>query len=669
MESSLVQIVSFYKSKESKTSLEILIEEIIETIKSGKGIKEKIEQLRSENDKTQKEKIKGSLPMVTFSGLFGKSRKSKDLLKYSKVICLDIDKLEDVKSTKLILESDAYTFAAFISPSGNGLKILVQIDGNENGHLKFFNGLNSYYKDKYNIEIDKACKDVSRGAFLSYDPNIYINKNSKAWGLKDVYTSKDSKAWGLKDVVFNKLGNINFFISRMIKFEENNRNNYVFEFGSICRFEKIDLHDCLKYSINKFNEDGFNSDEIEKTIQSAYGTEYITEITQQYILEKKLSSWDMAERFIIQKYEIRYNTISNKAEYKILNSTENFIDINEDSIFRDMQKNNVSFSLNKLRSLLASDFIPKYDPFSAYFKGIDLIEFDNTFDYIDHLASFVKTDDNLWFRSQFKKMMVRSVACSLDLNIFNKQVFILVHSMQNSGKSTFCRFLCPPKLNDYFTENISTDKDSLIALATNFIVNMDELATLNRAEINTLKSMISRSNVNIRLPYGRRQVNLPRRANFVGSTNKDEFLTDETGSVRWLCFELVDRIDFSYKEKVNIDLVWKQAYKLYKNGFEYELSQDEIEFNHQRNKKYESTMLEHDIIQEYCVPCEEKIKSNFKTAGQILIDLKYKEKLKSANISKPDISKALKMLGYKIESCYLEEHKQSRKGYFIKYVN
>jgi predicted P-loop ATPase len=266
-------------------------------------------------------------------------------------------------------------------------------------------------------------------------------------------------------------------------------------------------------------------------------------------------------------------------------------------------------------------------------------------------------------------MMVRSVACALDLNVFNKQVFILVHSMQNSGKSTFCRFLCPPQLSDYFTENISTDKDSLIALANNFIVNMDELATLNRAEINTLKSMISRNNVNVRLPYGRRQINLPRRANFVGSTNKDEFLTDETGSVRWLCFELVDRIDFSYKEKVNINLVWKQAYQLYKNGYEYELTQEEIDYNHQRNKKYESTMLEYDIIPDFCMPCEEKLKSNFKTAGQILVDLKYQDKLRSVNISKPNISKALKMLGYKNESCYLEEYKQSRKGYFIRYVN
>jgi hypothetical protein len=292
MESSLVQIVSFYKSKESKTSEDILIEEIIEIIKFGKGIKEKIEQLRSENDKTQKEKIKGSLPMVTFSGLFGKSRKSKDLLKYSKVICLDIDKLEDVKSTKLILESDAYTFAAFTSPSGNGLKVLIQVNGNENEHSFLLNGLQNYYKDIYKIEIDKACKDICRGAFLSYDPSIYVNSGSKVWDKKDI--------------ILNKLEKTNTDLSRKIDFKDGNRNQYVFEFANLCKAQKIDIDECIKYSKIKFIEDGFQSDEIEKTIQSVYINNYNSAITQQYKLENKLSIWDVAEGFIIQKYEIRY---------------------------------------------------------------------------------------------------------------------------------------------------------------------------------------------------------------------------------------------------------------------------------------------------------------------------------------------------------------------------
>ena len=40
------------------------------------------------------------------------------------------------------------------------------------------------------------------------------------------------------------------------------------------------------------------------------------------------------------------------------------------------------------------------------------------------------------------------------------------------------------------------------------------------------------------------------------------FLNDETGSVRWLCFELKGRIDFAYSKEVDINKVWSQAYHL-----------------------------------------------------------------------------------------------------------
>jgi hypothetical protein len=654
MDNTLTQIVSYYINKESKISHEISIEEILEIIKSGKEVKAQILLLRSETDKIQRDKLKGSLPMVTFSGLFGESRKLGNLLTYSKVLCIDIDKLIDLTKIRQLIDSDDYTLASFVSPSGNGLKVLIKANGNENDHVRLFIGIQDYYKEKYNIEIDRACKDVSRGAFLSYDPNIFININSEEWGLTNII-------WG-------KLTKANSFLSQKIEYKDGNRNNYLFEFANLCKNQKIELIHCLEFALQNFIQDGFSNDEIEVTLNNVYANNYSTSISNQYNKENKVSSWDIAEEFIKQKYELRYNTILNKAEFKVLNSTDEFVDVNEDSVYRDMQKNNVSFSLNKLRSLLASDFIPNFDPFLSYFENLNSLNFDLNFDYIDYLASFVKTDDDNWFRIQFKKMLVRSVACALDSTVFNKQVFILVHSMQNSGKSTFCRFLCPPSLSDYFTENIGTDKDSLIALTNNFIVNMDELATLTRAEINTLKSMISRNTVNVRLPYGRRQINLPRRANFVGSTNKDEFLADETGSVRSLCFELIDIIDFTYREKVNIDFVWQQAFHLYKSKFIYELTPDEIEHNEFRNKKYQNTILEYDLIQEYFEPCNEKNKTNFKNSSGVLIYLKNQEVLKPLNLNQNNVNKALKMLGYKSESCYLEIFKQSRKGYFIKCI-
>ena len=57
---------------------------------------------------------------------------------------------------------------------------------------------------------------------------------------------------------------------------------------------------------------------------------------------------------------------------------------------------------------------------------------------------------------------------------FNKQCFVLVGTgigadNQNIGKSTFTRFLCPPKLKQYYTEELSIDKDGIIALSENFM--------------------------------------------------------------------------------------------------------------------------------------------------------------------------------------------------------
>ncbi|MCK5278358.1 MAG: hypothetical protein KAK04_07470, partial [Cyclobacteriaceae bacterium] len=45
-------------------------------------------------------------------------------------------------------------------------------------HREQFYAIEKYYKEEFNIEIDKACKDVSRAMLLSYDPEIYWNPHS-----------------------------------------------------------------------------------------------------------------------------------------------------------------------------------------------------------------------------------------------------------------------------------------------------------------------------------------------------------------------------------------------------------------------------------------------------------------------------------------------------------
>jgi superfamily II DNA helicase RecQ len=79
------------------------------------------------------------------------------------------------------LVSDVYTFVAFRSPSGNGIKLIVKINPSIDTHLEQFLALQKYYQEEYHIEIDGACKDIARCMLLSYDPNIYCNPFSEVY--------------------------------------------------------------------------------------------------------------------------------------------------------------------------------------------------------------------------------------------------------------------------------------------------------------------------------------------------------------------------------------------------------------------------------------------------------------------------------------------------------
>ena len=116
-------------------------------------------------------------------------------------------------------------------------------------------------------------------------------------------------------------------------------------------------------------------------------------------------------------------------------------------------------------------------------------------------------------------MLIRSIACSLNNSIVNKQCFILVHDKQNSGKTTFLRFLCSEPLKKYYSENLTLDKDGNISLCENFIINLDELSTLQKKEITALKSILSKQYDKSRLLFDSRAVSRSRTANFIGSNN------------------------------------------------------------------------------------------------------------------------------------------------------
>jgi hypothetical protein len=627
-----------------------------DTLKAiGSGVwKKQIEKLReclTQGNQVGFERLKKSLPAFTPSGLFADGRKLEYLKKYSGFIILDLDKLDQttlISSKETVIKSQL-CYACFISPSGNGLKILIKVSSTSEQHKETYIQLQNHFEKLLNIKIDKSGKDITRLCFVSHDPEIYINQNAESFSTVQ---TQHAASPNIEDIYTDAIK----FTNQKENFTTGNRNNFIYLLANNLNRNGVSEMEATNLILRDYN---YNETEVKITIKSAFEhfnehgkknqpsnkvNQQKTENKTEPKPEKKRFSANkfvLAQEYIKRHFVIRRNIVTQEYECRDLNKPD-FESMNENNIFIKMQISGLNLSLNNLIALLKSDFIETYNPFTDYFQKLPI--WDTKTDYINYLASFVKTADRQRFDMHFKKWIVRVVACALIDGVFNKQAFVLVHDKQNSGKSTFCRFLCPPALENYIAENLSIDKDSRILLCRNLLINLDELSTLSKVEINSLKSLFSKDKINERLPYDRRNSILPRRCSFIGSTNQVEFLNDETGSVRWLCF-VIDEIDWDYSSKVNIDMVYAQAYYLFKNGFQYDISSAEVKENDEYNKQFLINTPEKELVNKFIEPGIKERHDHFWTSTDVLLYISHITESK-IKLSPVNIGKALKLCGF-----------------------
>jgi len=175
------KITIFKDTYETKNPQYIHIRTALNRIAEGKS-KERVEKIRSGE---KKEKL--FLPCVLFSGEFTQ-RTDDSLFEHSGFVVLDFDHV-DVAQTKNTLALDDYVYSCWASPSGNGVKALVEITNTER-HDEHFNALTRYFDERYGLEIDQTGRNLSRMCYESYDPEIVIKGEYSKFGKFS--SSKDS---------------------------------------------------------------------------------------------------------------------------------------------------------------------------------------------------------------------------------------------------------------------------------------------------------------------------------------------------------------------------------------------------------------------------------------------------------------------------------------------
>jgi hypothetical protein len=690
--------VSIYPHiKEVKNGKNVELDSVLSGIKSGRW-QDKVLQIMKEPDKEKRTELKKTVPYFTASGTF-KIRNNKGLDSHSGLIAIDFDEIENLEHIRSILENDPYTYALFKSVSGKGLCCLVKID--EAKHDQAFLGLQVYYWNSCKIPIDQACKDVSRPRFVSFDPDLFQNPESKlfktypkAAETKRPDTRKYLHTQTKFDRVMSKIDrditggyiqwrNIGFAIYSAFGDSGSDYFHHISSFStdydyktcqrqwlSCCRdkggitiasfyyYAKqagVSIEDEVENTVERvahYAKKGHRDKQSAKDVLKVKGIEVNPEVEQiiDAVFDAPTSfnpvssgsgkdelNIDDVIAFVKATFEIKKNELSQYYENGATARELEEEDFN--SYFLETKKVFEKITRELFNTIVFSNETPKYNPIQDYF---DSLKWDGV-ERIVQLAYCITSDTGT---PEYRALLLSRWLVGIVESIYSEdkanELMLILAGKMKTGKSEFFKRLLPKELQKYM--NISAldsrnDTDDKLLLCSSLLIFNEEFTGNTIQDYKKMKAILSTPIWSIRAPYGKKHIRRKRTATLCATSNDIQVLNDPTGNRRFVVFEVTDRFDYERYNSIDKVQLFAELVHRYKNGYTSQLSDHEDGMMElYSNEKYKETSIEGELILQYLEKGSQHL-----TATMIKVEL---EKVSHQKLCVQKIGQQMKKMGF-----------------------
>lgn len=587
---------------------------------------------------------------------------------------------EELSALRNKIAGDPHTVMCYTTISGNGLRIIFRYEQSQSktdgvgDHVfeqykaAFYAG-NAYYEKLLGMKADMQCKNITRLSGIAHDPDVFFRDPDKAeaFTLDEVAAAASQHAKESKEE--KQMQRIQTYYDSLVapmlarkgyKFQPSCHNDYVMRVGYMLAERRFSKKVVVRWALRMFGADYSGTEQV---INSCFASSSSRgrDGGRAGQGDAHTASVDEIKAFLDSRVRLRYNVITSRVEClltgentnnslsglntNLTNDTNNSLEVNtnptcpqwqpiSDRIVNTLWSQMSSVlrvNIQDVYRVIESDYVPAFNPFVEYLESLpEWHEGDH--DYIADLAATVKikgeqehiespeADSSLFtLRSSLKKWLVGMVAGWISEDVVNNVILVFIGE-QGAYKTTWFNYLLPPQLKQYFYTKTNANRmtrDDLLTLAQYGLVCCEELDTMRPAELNQLKAAVTMPSIDERAAYAHFHEHRKHIASFCGTGNNVSFLSDPTGNRRWLPFE-VESIVSPRDHPFCYEGIYSQALALYKSGFTFWFTKEEIQEQNRHNRKFETPRLEHELVDLYFRRPLEHENSMFMTSSRVL---------------------------------------------------